>query len=48
MADARRALLATSVAGTDLPVANGASCRLVVPDARGLDWVKWVTEIRIG
>jgi len=48
MTDARRALLATGVAGTSLPVTNGAPCRLVVPDARGLDWVKWVTEIRIG
>jgi len=47
MAEARRAHLATGVAGMDLPAANGAPCRLVVPDARGLDWVKWVTEIRI-
>ena len=34
------------VAGVDLPVANGAPCRLVVPSRRGVDWVKWVTEIR--
>ena len=43
--EADRALLATQVAGAPLPVANGAPCRLVIPDHRGLDWVKWVTEI---
>ena len=30
---ARTAILATGVAGTDLPAANGAPCRLVVPAA---------------
>jgi DMSO/TMAO reductase YedYZ molybdopterin-dependent catalytic subunit len=40
-------LLAFDVAGLPLPAANGAPCRLVVPDRRGLDWVKWVTEIEI-
>lgn len=43
---ARTAFLATGVAGIDLPAANGAPCRLVVPDRRGLDWVKWVADIR--
>ncbi len=46
--DIPRAFLATGVAGVDLPAANGAPCRLVVPDRRGLDWVKWVDEIRVG
>ena len=41
------ALLATGVAGDDLPPANGAPCRLVVPTRRGLDWVKWVAEIEV-
>jgi DMSO/TMAO reductase YedYZ molybdopterin-dependent catalytic subunit len=41
-------LLATHVAGEPLPAANGAPCRLVVPTRRGLDWIKWVTEIRVG
>lgn len=40
-------LLATHVAGTELPAANGAPCRLVVPSRRGLEWVKWVTEIEV-
>lgn len=43
---ARTAFLATGVAGIDLPAGNGAPCRLVVPDRRGLDWVKWVRDIR--
>jgi DMSO/TMAO reductase YedYZ molybdopterin-dependent catalytic subunit len=38
-------ILAWDVAGTPLPVLNGAPLRLVVPSRRGLDWVKWVSEI---
>lgn len=45
--EARGCLLATTVAGGPLPVGNGYPCRLVVPDRRGLDWVKWVTEIEV-
>jgi DMSO/TMAO reductase YedYZ molybdopterin-dependent catalytic subunit len=46
--EARRgALLATEVAGQPLPVGNGAPCRLVAPDRRGLEWVKWVTEVEV-
>jgi hypothetical protein len=45
--EARSALLATSVAGGPLPAANGAPCRLVVPDRRGLDWIKWVEEVSL-
>lgn len=45
--DVDRTLLATAVAGGPLPAANGAPVRLVVPDRRGLDWVKWVTEIEV-
>ncbi len=46
-AEARSAVLATSVAGGPLPIENGAPCRLVVPDRRGLDWVKWVQEVAV-
>lgn len=45
--EARTALLATGVAGAPLLAANGAPCRLVVPGRRGLDWVKWVSEVTI-
>lgn len=41
------AMLATGVAGVDLPVANGAPCRLVAPTRRGLDWIKWVEEVEV-
>ena len=41
------ALLATHVADVPLPAANGAPLRLVAPDRRGLDWIKWVTEIEV-
>jgi DMSO/TMAO reductase YedYZ molybdopterin-dependent catalytic subunit len=45
--EARGCLLATGVAGVALPSANGAPCRLVVPTRRGLDWVKWVTDVEV-
>ncbi len=45
--EARRALLATHVAGERLPAGNGAPVRLVAPDRRGLEWVKWVDEVEV-
>jgi DMSO/TMAO reductase YedYZ molybdopterin-dependent catalytic subunit len=45
--DASGLLLATGVAGGDLPFQNGAPVRLVAPNRRGLDWVKWVGEITV-
>lgn len=42
------ALLATHVAGRPLPVANGSPVRLVAPQRRGLDWIKWVDRIEVG
>jgi len=45
--EARGALLATAVAGRPLPHGNGAPCRLVAPDRRGLEWVKWVARIEV-
>ncbi len=41
------ALLATHVAGEPLPAANGAPLRLVAPNRRGLDWIKWVETIEV-
>jgi Oxidoreductase molybdopterin binding domain len=43
--EAADCLLAWGCAGADLPAGNGAPLRLVVPGHRGLDWVKWVSEI---
>jgi DMSO/TMAO reductase YedYZ molybdopterin-dependent catalytic subunit len=45
--DARRLTLATHVADRPLTHGHGFPARLVVPDQRGFDWVKWVTEIRV-
>ncbi len=45
--EAALALLATGVSGRPLPTENGAPCRLVVPNRRGLDWVKWVDEVSL-
>jgi DMSO/TMAO reductase YedYZ molybdopterin-dependent catalytic subunit len=45
--EAAGTLLATHVAAEPLPAGNGAPCRLVVPDRRGLDWVKWVVDIEV-
>lgn len=45
--EAERCLLATDVAGAPLPLGNGAPLRLVAPDRRGLDWVKWVDRIEV-
>ncbi len=47
LTEARGCLLAVGVAGAPLPVGNGRPCRLVAPDRRGLDWVKWVVEIEV-
>jgi DMSO/TMAO reductase YedYZ molybdopterin-dependent catalytic subunit len=41
------ALLATHVADAPLPAANGAPLRLVAPNRRGLDWIKWVESIDV-
>jgi hypothetical protein len=44
---ARGLLLATHVAGEPLAHGHGAPLRLVVPDRRGFEWVKWIVRVRV-
>jgi DMSO/TMAO reductase YedYZ molybdopterin-dependent catalytic subunit len=45
--EARDALLATHVDGERLSHGHGAPMRLVAPDRRGFQWVKWVTGVTV-
>ncbi|EMA65938.1 oxidoreductase molybdopterin binding protein [Halorubrum aidingense JCM 13560] len=45
--EAREALLATHVGGERLRHGHGAPARLVAPDRRGFQWVKWVTQVEV-
>jgi hypothetical protein len=45
--EAKHFLLATHVAGKPLTPGHGFPLRLVAPDRRGFEWVKWVVDIRI-
>jgi DMSO/TMAO reductase YedYZ molybdopterin-dependent catalytic subunit len=47
LADAQRLLMATHVGDEPLSHAHGAPVRLVVPGARGFQWVKWVTHVDV-
>jgi hypothetical protein len=47
MDEARGAMLALGVAGRELSHGHGAPARLVMPDHRGFDWVKWVERITV-
>ena len=47
LSDARGLLLATHVGEAALSHEHGAPARLVVPGARGFQWVKWVTRIEL-
>lgn len=45
--EARGYLLALAVAGQVLDHGHGFPARLVAPDQRGFQWVKWVTRIQV-
>jgi len=45
--EAADALLATHVGGERLSHGHGAPTRLVAPDRRGFQWVKWVTRVEV-
>jgi DMSO/TMAO reductase YedYZ molybdopterin-dependent catalytic subunit len=45
--EARGALLATHLSGDRLDHGHGYPVRLVAPDRRGFQWVKWVEEIEV-
>jgi Oxidoreductase molybdopterin binding domain len=47
LADARGLLLATRVGDAPLSHEHGAPVRLVVPGARGFQWVKWVDRVQL-
>ncbi len=47
LADARALLLATHVGDDPLSHEHGAPVRLVVPGARGFQWVKWVDRVQL-
>jgi hypothetical protein len=40
-------LLATRIGGQELDPGHGFPARLIVPDARGFHWVKWVSAIEV-
>ncbi|ELZ38691.1 molybdopterin-dependent oxidoreductase [Halorubrum tebenquichense] len=45
--EAEDALIATRVGGEQLTHGHGAPARLVAPDRRGFQWVKWVTRVEV-
>ena len=47
LGESRGYLLATSVAGEQLNHGHGFPLRLVAPDQRGVNWVKWLSRIRL-
>lgn len=47
IAEAHGFLIALEVAGQPLTHGHGAPARLIAPNHRGFEWVKWVTRVRV-
>ncbi len=47
LTEARDFLLATSVGGERLSHGHGAPIRLVAPERRGFEWIKWVVRVEL-
>ncbi|MFZ1399363.1 MAG: molybdopterin-dependent oxidoreductase, partial [Candidatus Promineifilaceae bacterium] len=47
LAEARGYSLALDVADAPLSHGHGFPLRLVAPDQRGVEWVKWITHLRL-
>jgi len=47
IAEAQRLLIATHVGGETLSLGHGYPARLVAPDHRGFQWIKWVSHVRV-
>ena len=45
--EADRLLIATHVGGETLSVGHGYPARLIAPDHRGFQWIKWVTQVHV-
>lgn len=45
--EAQRLLIATHVGGETLSTGHGYPARLVAPDHRGFQWIKWVTHVHV-
>ena len=45
--EADRLLIATHVGGETLSIGHGYPARLVAPDHRGFQWIKWVTQVHV-
>ncbi|GAB7013937.1 hypothetical protein JCM18549_22080 [Halolamina salina] len=47
VAEAREALLSTAIDGSRLAHGHGGPARLVAPERRGFQWVKWVERVEL-
>ncbi|HEV8669325.1 MAG TPA: molybdopterin-dependent oxidoreductase [Candidatus Limnocylindria bacterium] len=47
MAEAERLLIATHVGGETLSPGHGYPARLIAPDHRGFQWIKWVSHVHV-